>query len=454
MTEREGNLKLPTTRLDVFDTGERPRRGWRACEIGQEITFDTAGLECYCWSNREPVIFDALLLAAAVDFCDRLARRPALGWGREFELRLPVHEPERWAGGVMERLVDALSFLTGDRWQIHFRPRKSQIGAPNQRNFDVPNPTSPILPFSEGLDSMIVSSLVEYQRKVELTRVRLGSDNGQRATGSRKPFAAVPYRVGSPRYRFAESTARSRGFKFAMLSGIASYLSKSAEIIVPESGQGALGPALVPVGQTYEDYRSHPRFTLKMEGFLNALFGHRVRFSFPRLWYTKGETLKEYLSNGGAWVKTRSCWQQSRQVSVKGDFRQCGVCAACMLRRLSVHAAGLMETPDTYVWEHLGAQTFEQGAATGFDKITPALREYAIAGTLHMDHLAALPYSSLHAAPLRRNAFQIASALELPLQDTEEKLRRMLSQHAAEWKGFIASLGTNSFIINWIDRGK
>ena len=156
-----------------------------------------------------------------------------------------------------------------------------------------------------------------------------------------------------------------------MLSGIAAYLSKAQTIFVPESGQGALGPALVPVGQAYSDYRNHPLFTGRMTVLLEALFGQKVHFKFPRLWFTKAETLTEYLkaSKHAEWSTTRSCWQDNRHVSVDGKRRQCGICAACMLRRLSIHAAGLEEAKETYVWENLKAPTFEEGAAQGLKKI-------------------------------------------------------------------------------------
>ena len=61
-----------------------------------------------------------------------------------------------------------------------------------------------------------------------------------------------------------------------------------------------------------------------------------------------------------------------------------------MLRRLSLHAAHIEERSDTYLWENLGASTFEAGAAAGFGKITEAQRQYAIAGTLHHHRLAVL----------------------------------------------------------------
>ncbi len=453
----ESPIQLPVTRVDICETGQPSRRDSLSCRIGREIEFDTTGLESYCFSNWEPVIFDALLLTAAVYFCDRIARRPALGWGRQFDLHLPVHEPERWSGEVSKRLVETLSFLTGDCWRINFHPRKSRMNVPRQGNFDIPDPSSAILPFSEGLDSHIASALTERSRSARLIRVRLGSDARNRARDSkaRQPFASVPYKVKSGRYRFHESSARSRGFTFAMLSGVAAYLTKASEIIVPESGQGALGPALVPTGHAYEDYRNHPRFTEKMADFLSALLNHQVQFSFPRIWYTKGETLKEYADHfGDAWSDTRSCWQQSRQVSVNGSRRQCGICAACMLRRLSVHAAGLTEQAETYVWENLSASTFEEGAAVGFAKMTGALREYAIAGTLHLKHLAALLETPEHTESIRRNAAQIAPVLSISQEEAEAKLGRMLTCHTLEWRNFVNSLGSESFVAKWTHREK
>lgn len=447
-------VKLPVTRVDVCEDGRRPSRGWRCCRIGQKIKFDTKGLESYCFANWEPMIYDALLLTAAVDFCDRNTRRPAHGWGRQFDLRIPVHDPDRWSDNVSDLLHEVLSLLTGDRWHITFRPRVSAASVPRQGNFELPDLTSIIVPFSEGLDSHIASALVEQREKRKLVRVRLGAGRGNGKCAN-QPFASVPYSVKPDRYRFVESSARSRGFKFTMLSGIAAYLTKASEIMMPESGQGALGPVLVPVGHAYGDCRNYPRFTGKMAQFLTALLSHKVGFSFPRIWYTKGETLREYaMSFGNTWSDTRSCWQQSRQVSVNGHRRQCGICAACMLRRLSVHAAGLKERAETYVWENLSSPTFEQGAAPGFIRVTRALREYAIAGTLHLDHLAAISSSPQAIASSRRCASQIAAPLGLSPEEAMKRTDSLLSRHAEEWRVFVESLGPNSFVGKWAAAGR
>jgi Queuosine biosynthesis protein QueC len=201
----------------------------------------------------------------------------------------------------------------------------------------------------------------------------------------------------------------------------------------------------------YSDYRNHPRFTNRMEVLLDALFGQEIRFEFPRLWFTKAETLKEYLkvTDRAEWASTRSCWQDNRHASVDGKRRQCGICAACMLRRLSIHAAGLSEPNETYVWENLKASTFEEGAASGLKKIEKVQREYAIAGTLHLDHLANLRGPDVNSPGIRLNEKQLAKALGISDQDVQTHLDRLLDQHKKEWKAFMISLGPKSFVSRW-----
>jgi hypothetical protein len=334
------------------------------------------------------------------------------------------------------------------------------VTSPPQGLFDLPPINSPVvIPFSEGLDSRAVAGLVAREIGDRLVRVRLGTKSGDRPkelSGRKKPFAAVPYSVqAGDDARFVETSARSRGFKFALLSGLAAHLAKADRIVVPESGQGALGPSFVPVGQAYEDYRNHPVFTEKMSVFLKALLGRELRFEFPRLWSTKGETLREFVSGNGSpaadWAKTRSCWQDHRHVSVNKHRRQCGICAACMLRRLSVHAAGLSEPAETYIWESLRVRSFEAGAARGFDKID-AQRNYAIAGTLHLDHLASLRGSPVHEHRLNLSAYQIARSLKAPKEHIRNKIDRLLSRHEGEWKEFMEYLGPDSFVTKWTER--
>ncbi|MBV1838383.1 7-cyano-7-deazaguanine synthase [Acetobacter estunensis] len=442
--------------LDVIVSEEaRHEDGRISCVIGNHIQFSENQLLSYCFSEWKPVVFDMLVVAAAVEFCDRLHRRPTFGWRRKIYLEVPVHDRALWESQkVKETLLSALGFLTGDFWNIAFVNRKRVEGSRTQSSLPLPSGARAIVPFSDGMDSRAVAALSAQKLNSEVIRVRLGGKkyDQPRKDGRLQPFTNIPYQVRSHERRFAESSNRSRGFKFSMVSGIAAYLSDVDTIIIPESGQGALGPPLIPVAQIYPDYRNHPLFTERMEKFFLALLDYRVSWTFPRLWFTKGETLRAFVAEtteGNEWSKTISCWQQNRHVSVDGHRRQCGVCAACMLRRLSVHAAGLSEPANHYVWENLSASTFEQGANHNFQKITSALREYAIAGTMHMDHLAGLADSSLYQSTIKRNAAQVARALGIKVEDAEMKLTSLLHRHRNEWHAFVESLGPVSFVRQW-----
>jgi 7-cyano-7-deazaguanine synthase in queuosine biosynthesis len=452
---------LPVLHVDIVEEGGNAKRGWTRCALGDHIAFKADRLNSYFFAPWNLTVHDALLVAAAAEFCDRTRRRPSNGWGREFNLHIPVHEPELWNSlPVSHALHDALRFVTGDRWDITFYARKKAEESSQQAFMDLGRPVSAVIPYSDGLDSRAVAGLMGKKLGDSLVRVCLGTAGAgrKRQRRSKEPFTAVPYSVKSPEHT-PEPSARSRGFKFTLLGGLAAYLAKAETVFLPESGQGALGPTIVPVGQAYIDYRNHPLFMAKMETLLYSLLGHRVRFVFPQLWHTKGETLRMYMEEcdiaPSHLADTRSCWQGNRQVSINRKTRQCGICAACMLRRMSLHAAGVTEPPDTYVWEELAAATLEAGASPEFsrEKITPAMREYAIAGTLHMDHLAALRHSAVNSALIDLSTSQLGQALCLPQADVCARLDRLLMQHEKEWKEFMSSLGPTSFVAKWAIHG-
>ena len=453
------NSALPQHRVDVVEPGVLARRCWVSCEIGKELIFDATRLQTYCFAKWDERVYDVLVVAAAVEFCDRTEARPSTGWGRDFMLRVPVHDPNHWKA-ASTTLCEALSFLTGDRWHFDFIAKKAL--APSQGILDMPmDSTRAVIPYSDGLDSCAVTGLMKREYGHSVLRVRLGPKplNEGRTENHPLPFASIPYQVRCESKHAVEASARSRGFKFAVLSGVAAYLSGAEEVIMPESGQGALGPCLVPVGQAYEDYRNHPLFTDRMTTFLSTLFCHRIRFTYPRLWHTKAETLDEFVTkypDRTNWAQTRSCWQDQRHVSVSGTMRQCGVCAACMLRRMSVHAAGLTECRQSYVWEDLAATRYEDGAAASYQGRKPkgAMYQYAIAGVLHLEHLASVLQFPANLPGFSRQVFWLSRSLEFTEEEIRAKLERLIRQHREEWEGFIDSLGPKSFVTQWVRRGE
>jgi 7-cyano-7-deazaguanine synthase in queuosine biosynthesis len=452
MTLTAYKAKISEQGIDVVEPGRRPRKGRIAFDLGRDLEFNTDALRSYAFASWEPVIYDAMVLAAAVEFSDRAVKRPSRGWARRINLRIPVHDTTRWTDpAISKALHDALGFLTGDFWAIEFVKRSKTVLAPLQECLPFPRPTEAVIAYSDGMDSLAVAGLESKTRGDKLVRVRVGSKAAGKplVDGQLQPFARVPYKFKTP-IGNGETTARSRGFKFALISGLAAYLADAGEILIPESGQGSIGPALITVSHAYPDYRNHPLFTTRMARFLKALLGKPVQFAFPRLWHTKGETLREFaaLPESDSWRTTKSCWRNSRWSALNGKLLQCGICAACMLRRMSVHAAGLDEEAGTYICTDLSASSLADAIHPDFTRKTPAFEQYAIAGTLHLDHMADMAGGEARAA-VRRHAVLTGAALGISVQVTEEKLVSMLERHAAEWSNFVDDLGTHSFVRKW-----
>ena len=434
-------------RIEVVEPAGRPRAGWLALEVGRDVQFSARPLEQYALRRWEPVLYDAMVLAAAVEFADVAVRRPH-DWTRDFSVRVAVHEPERWrAPEVLDALHGALTFLTGDRWKFSFRKARRPCSVEEQEYLRLLPQTNAVLPFSDGMDSMAVAGVLGVSHGERLLKVRVCPSGANRrpATPS-SDFVELPYRVNLGGRR-VETSCRSRGFKFGLAAAIASYVTESGQVVMPESGVGVIGPALVPVGQALPDYRVHPRFTKRLEQFTEALLGTRNRFTFPRIWSTKGETLREFVETTGSseWRGTRSCWKDGRWSSVNGTRRQCGICAACLLRRLAVHSAGCVEDEDTYVAVDLSASTLEEAVHGDFLHFNAAFQSYAIAAVRFLSCLADHHLES--ARPLlKRHASSLAHALAESQQEVLEHLSSLFQTHSKEWQAFLESLGHQSFV--------
>ncbi len=162
--------------IHVAEPGTRKPKGYLRCEIGENVEFSTQSLESYFFAQWEPVAYDALLVAAAVEFADRTLRRPTYGWRRQLELRIPVHDPSRWSDRrVAEALHDVLDFLTGDHWHIEFYERSRPETQPQQGLLSLHPGVEAVIPFSNGLDSRAVAGLMAREMANKLVRVRLGS---------------------------------------------------------------------------------------------------------------------------------------------------------------------------------------------------------------------------------------------------------------------------------------
>jgi hypothetical protein len=96
----------------------------------------------------------------------------------------------------------------------------------------------------------------------------------------------------------------------------------------------------------------------------------------------------------------------------------------------------------------MSATCLKEAVTPGFTRLSPAFEQYAIAGVLHMDHLADM--ANEDARPLvTRHAKLLGPILGLSPKDAADRLTALLNRHAEEWKKYASSLGKHSFVKKW-----
>ena len=107
--------------------------------------------------------------------------------------------------------------------------------------------------------------------------------------------------------------------------------------------------------------------------------------------------------------------------------------------RMSLHRARIEEASSAYSGRILRRREL-RWRGRRFRAHEPAFEEYALAGILHLDHLAGLAGSNLHRRVVRRVARETADALGGDMATGERQLGELLARHRAEWLDFQLSL--------------
>ncbi len=213
----------------------------------------------------------------------------------------------------------------------------------------------------------------------------------------------------------------------------------------------------MPLRDIYPDYRGHPMVVRRMERFIQVLLGPEITFEQPRLWHSKGQTVAAFLAKSGTKqeqvVDTRSCWQQRANVRGNGKLRQFGVCAACQLRRMSLHAAHVEEPEDAYTVADLKVASFSDALPkpNGF-KATATLRDYGYMGARHLQQLA--DFATEPDIRLKPYVFELAEALGTSMDNVQSHLGDMLRSQSEEWQAFAAVQGEQSLLKLWTTGGR
>lgn len=446
---------MPTFSLKVIEgAGDATAPSAEAiCQIGVDICVDMEAMENYCFRLISKTDYDLTLLAGVIAYADRTFRRQySHGWARRIEITMPVSDPDYWnRDGLVGSLQSAVSYLTGDEWGIRFTALNRPRARVCQDVLDIGKGAFVVLPYSGGLDSFAQLRLLWGSELTPIcvttwNRGVAGHRDWYEECGRKHRRVSVPIRFRTTRH--PEPSYRTRSFVFLVFAGLAAHLSGAQAILVPENGQGSLGPSLVPFGCESPHRGAHPAFTRRMAQFFAALWDERREIRHPQLWNTKGQVLAELKEKQllQGWQDTLSCPRDRRNVNLMHRRIQCGVCSSCLLRRMAAHASGVPDPDASYLWT-LQAPTLEEALHPRAHRPTnPNDWDIARTAVLNMSELAKKAGAPKGDPAMALAEFELGSGMPSSDTNVTQRLQRLLSTHKTEWEQFIARCGSKSWI--------
>jgi 7-cyano-7-deazaguanine synthase in queuosine biosynthesis len=317
---------------------------------------------------------DLCEIAAYMFMADKSFPRGDYGkWTRNLSFLVPVRNPERW-NSVKAILTNTVATLSGDNIEFHFVKKASEKAGkkdsletqPEMQPRDLPDSDCVCL-FSGGLDSFAGAVYLLKQGKRPLFASHyvssLKSLQSKLIDGIEKDVGReiehFQYRVTSRKtkhtrfpFKNEESSHRARSFLFLSYATVAAATRGVSDIYICENGVLSLN---VPISDARKGTRStrhaHPLFLQHFNQFINALYGRTFSVQNPFQFWTKGREAKllEKTSLYPMIKDTVTCWGYPNQTLKYPDSNHCGYCIPCIVRRVSVKAAGLADYDDQYV---------------------------------------------------------------------------------------------------------
>lgn len=332
---------------------------------------------------------DLLIVAALVYAADTRISRITESqdeWTREIDLNIPVKNIELWNTGrpILENI---LNFLTGDRWNIHFRKRpKDRARLAQRQRPQLLFPFDTLSLFSGGLDSLIDAINVLQSKKTPLFISH--ASEGATSDAQKKLYTSLKQAYPNREYNrlrlwmvynhslgphtAPEETTRGRSFLFFAL-GIcaASGFPKKVTLRVPENGLIALNVPLDPLRLGSLSTRTaHPYYMARWQELINSL---QIDATVENPYWnkTKGE-MALACANQPLLHKlvtdSLSCSSPSKSRWTAGapGIQHCGFCLPCLIRRAALNKAfGVAKDPTTYTLDDLEASYISTKKAEG-----------------------------------------------------------------------------------------
>ena len=328
-------------------------------------------------------------------------------WIRDIDLCLVVRELDFWQanadllGGLVQR-------LTGDNFTLAFLPRAGEaeeLAADEcAAEFDV----DCVSLLSGGVDSLAgAAMLLEAKRHPHFIQhysgnptVRQAQDSVATLLRNNWPASHVTSAVYAapdtgrdeallyPDPEDREESRRARSLLFMVLAAVSAATAGIEEVYLPENGilTAALPLTRARIGSF--STRSTDPGVINQFNRLCEQAGWECRVQNPFVYQTKAELIRDFLRPVLSPLdiqKTVSCWMAGRK------HQQCGGCIPCLLRRLSMRAAGL---PDEAYMMDILSDPLAHSGTDAFTNLVALLTQVATVLT-HTDEELLLEYPRL-----------------------------------------------------------
>ncbi len=379
---------------------------WRSPRRNAILTL--AKLQQHLPAPLSPLARDFVDVATGIFLADiAVPRGRNEQWVRDIDVCLVVRELDFWQANV-GLLIGLVQRLTGDNFTLAFLPRTNETDEPAANEHPAHFAPDCVSLLSGGVDSLAGGAmLLEAKRRPHLIlhysgnpTVRQAQDSVVTVLRNNWPAShltstvqaapdtsreqALPY----PEPEDREDSRRARSLLFMVLAAVAAATAGLEEIYLPENGvlTAALPLTRARIGSF--STRSTDPGVINQFNRLCEQAGWSCRVQNPFMYQTKAELISDFLRPVLSPLdiqKTVSCWMAGRK------HRQCGGCIPCLLRRLSMLAAGLPD--EAYMMDLLGDPLAHSGT-DAFTNLVDLLTQVSTVLT-HTDEELLMEYPRL-----------------------------------------------------------
>jgi len=341
---------------------------------GEDYFLDYSSLESRRYGPLPSRWDDLLNIASTIYFADLAIRRTSKHrrgmWRRTIELSMPIDDVVFWQSDSINSLLSELvTFLTGDDWLITLTCSGEQRRSPQlPLDFPILDVAFPCL-YSGGLDSAAgLASRLRSAPDARFSPITVGhrSDICSQVADQLTSLSSLYGSRLHPINIAFENRLRSRGLKtepsqrsrsllFLAVGGVVSAIDGTNSLEVYESGIGSINaPLLAGMRDSHSTRGMHPKTMQLMSKILSSVFEKPFMVEAPFAGSTKGEVVRSLAGNSShIAASTISCVHYPIRHIAGAGHRQCGVCPACLFRRVALMSAEVEEPGDAYQYNLL-----------------------------------------------------------------------------------------------------